>query len=171
MKNIYASWSEVPTHKFTEIANYKFAKDELTKEIQTLSILSDYTIEEIEKMKPAQFKSAINKISFFESEIDHTQSKFKWNLKKLEDITMDDFISYEKLRGEKENIAEILSFMSVLSVEEIKNMSIVDTLNGFFLLKKHLKRFIQSSLISSMAKTMKLILKEKLQFWKKKKLK
>lgn len=145
----------MPFEKYIEIVSYNQTEDELTNLIYLVSILNNLSIEEVEKMTAKEFKKYAEPLAFLISEVNLKEAKIKWKIKKLDDITMDEFIDFEGMKNETVNIASILSFMSEKSESEILKMSTVEVLNGFFLLNKKLEKFIAFSLISLAWKKMK----------------
>lgn len=145
----------MPFEKYIEVVSYNQTEDELTNLIYLVSILNNLSIEEVEKMTAKEFKNYAEPLVFLISEPNLKEAKIKWKIKKLDDITMDEFIDFEGMKNETVNIASILSFMSEKSESEILKMSTVEVLNGFFLLNKKLEKFIAFSLISLAWKKMK----------------
>lgn len=163
------NWQDVPFKKYIEISKLDFQLDDLTNAINLVSILSDKSVEDIDKIKAKDFTKYSSNLQFILTEPDFKTSKFDWKIKKIEDITVDDFIAFENLKDENFNYPAIMSFMSVNNLDEdaINKMSTIDVLNGFFLLKKKLQKYMVTTLQSLILKAMKEKM-QKLAFWRKK---
>ena len=164
------SWQELPFSKYIEIIKIK-TNDDLEKTIQIVSILNEIQIEKVRKMKAKEFITYTSDLAFFENKPDFSiADKTLWNIKNIEEITMDNFISYEDSKTEEDSIPFILSFMSDKTEEEILKMSTLDVLNGFFLLQQYLVKYINHLPFLFLKETNKQkmkILQKKLQFWRK----
>src|SRR5690606_13840920 len=105
-------------------------------------ICYDTSIEEIRQLKKKDFDVLVSELSFLHDEIDIKNAKHKWKIKSMENITMDDFINYQAMQNEIDNYPAILAFMTGEDEDTINQMSTVEVLNGFFLLKKKLLKYI-----------------------------
>ena len=162
-------WQDLPFKKYLEIVNLDFELDDLSNAIYLVSILTDKSIEEVEKMKAKEFTKYSSNLKFLESQPNSKNSKFDWQVKKIEDITMDDFIAFNNLKDDINNFPTMLSFMSLNNIikDDINAMNTEDILNGFFLLNKQLKKYIVTTLLFLILKAMKGKI-QKLAFWRKK---
>ncbi|WP_313235705.1 hypothetical protein [Sphingobacterium multivorum] len=160
------SWYTLPFKKYTEIVHYK-QTDDLTNIIYLVSILKDKEIGELENMKKKDFDVLASDLTFIYEQPNLKEANIKWNIKNLENITMENFIDYENLKGDEINMASILSFMSEKTEDEINEMATTEVLNGFFLLQQNLKKYMKSLMYSLLKKSVKMKLK-KLVRWRKK---
>lgn len=162
-----SNWQDVPFKKYIEISKVDFELDDLTNAINLVSILADKSIEEVEKMKAKEFTKYSSNLKFLESQPNSKNSKFDWKIKKIEDITMDDFIAFNNLKDDINNFPAMLSFMSENSLNEddINEMNTEDILKGFFLLNKQLRKYTVTTLLSLILKAMREKI-QKLAFWR-----
>ncbi|WP_185216309.1 hypothetical protein [Sphingobacterium mizutaii] len=167
--NKIQSWQELPFNKYIELS--KITKtDELEKTIEYVAIINDLTIDEVREMKAKEFQILTEEIKFLNENPDFTKSTYQWKFKEMENITMDEFITYEKLKGDEDSMSYIVSFMTNTPENKIKEMSSTDVLYAFFLLKAHLDRFIKHLMQSLLWEVTKEKLNKKvkkLQFWRK----
>lgn len=166
------NWQDVPFEKYIEISKLYFELDDLSNAINLVSILSDKSVEDIDKIKAKDFTKYSSNLQFLETEPDFKTSKYKWKIKSIEDITVDDFIAFENLKDENFNYPAILSFMSENNLDEdnINEMSAIDVLAGFFLLNKKLQRYTITTLLSLILKAMREKI-QKLAFWRRNQMK
>ncbi|OYD44145.1 hypothetical protein CHU00_18435 [Sphingobacterium cellulitidis] len=164
------SWHSMPFSKYIELIKIK-AEDDLEKSIQIVSILNDIPLEKVRNMKAKEFIAFTNNMEFLSHKPDFNNAdKSAWKIKAIEDVTMDDFITFENSKTNEDSIPFILSFMSNKTEAEILKMSTLDVLNGFFLLQEYLKKYINRLpflILMENSKMKMKKLKQKLQFWRK----
>jgi len=175
--NIPNSWEDVSFSKYLELveleSDFSNAVTESEYSIKIISIITGYSIDSIKGLRMNDF-IALNKHLQFLSE-GHKPSKNKLSIKNIEDITYDDFITYENLKKNPEsNLAAILSLMSAegLTEEQIKNKSTAEVLDGFFQLRLMLVNYMvdshQSLIKQNLKKHKEILTKQLFQSFKKK---
>lgn len=167
--NKIQSWQELPFNKYIELSKIT-TEDDFDKTIEIVAILNNKTIDEVRALKAKDFQEYASGLEFLSEKPDFAQSTYQWKFKEMENITMDEFITYEKLKGDEDSMSYIVSFMTGVPENKIKEMSSTDVLYAFFLLKAHLDRFIKHLMQSLLWEVTKEKLNKKLkklQFWRK----
>lgn len=162
------SWYSLPFKKYTKIINLEQSENDITNMINIISIVNDMDIVDVEKMKTKDFTKSASNLTFLQHEPLLSQATYNWNIKDIDQLTMDDFISYESLKSDTNNIPAILSLVSGVKENDINEMSTIEILNGFFLLKLQLNKFIKASVKSLILRATVQKLKAKFRFWPKK---
>jgi len=156
------SWETLPFQKFIEVSKIK-TDDEYERLKEVVSIFNNLSTDEVKNLstdevknlKLKEFQNLAENVRFFETKPNFDNSNFNWKFKNLEDITTDEFISYEKLKNDDDSMSYIVSMMTGIKEEKILQLPTVDVLHAFFLLRKHLGKFIQFSAMSLLHRTIK----------------
>jgi len=162
------SWETLPFNKYLELTTLEQSENELTNGINLVSIINDIPIEEVEKMGIAEYQKMVSTLEFLQEQPDLDKVKTKWKLKNIDKITMQDFIQFENEKTDTANIPSILAMMTNVSENEILSLPTDTVLKGFFLLNKHLNRYINRSACSLAVRVNREKLLNKLLFWRKK---
>lgn len=148
------SWETLPFQKFIEVSKIK-TDDEYERLKEIVSIFNNLSSDEVRNLKIKEFQNLAENVRFFETKPNFDNSNFNWKFKNLEDITTDEFISYEKLKNDDDSMSYIVSMMTGIKEEKVLQLPTVDVLHAFFLLSKHLGKFIQYSAMSLLHRTIK----------------
>lgn len=162
------TWQDLPFTKYLDIINLEQTDDDLTNSINLVAIMSGKEVKEIEKMKARDFAVLASNLEFLKEEPNVEDSTFQWNIKDVDSLTMDNFIEYETLKNDQNNLPTLLAMMSDVKADDIIKMNTLDVLHGFFLLRKTSIKYIQASAKSLLWKVTKQRLKDKFLFWQKK---
>lgn len=165
--NVPENWSEIPYKNYLKLTNTEldFTEDVSSFDsLQTMiAIILEAQIDDLSSLKVNTYQSIINTLSFIEEAPERSGSK--WSIKSINELTYDEFVRYEKMKGSPMmNQIQILSMMSGKNMVEISNMPVTEVLDGFFYLWKSVKRYINSSIVSLGWKIVKIQMKQR---WKK----
>lgn len=163
------SWESLPFQKYVELNKIK-TDDDFQKLIEMVAVLNDLSINEVKEMKAKNFQSFTEDITFLSQKPDFSKSNFNWSFKQLEDLTTDEFISYEKLKNDVDSMSYIISMMTGIKEEKVNQLPTTDVLYAFFLLQRELVKFINYSAKSLLQRTVKEKIRKifSLQFFKNK---
>lgn len=172
MIQIIDNWQDLPFEKYLQIKQlHEKQLDILDEDIEYISLMTSLPTEEVRRIKFVDIQALKARTEFFAVQPDYTNATYKWKIKSLEDVTMDDYITFARANnGDETNFASILTFMTKngLTEDEILKMPTPEVLNGFFLLSKKLSKLINSSLLSLLWKEMKKKVTKKLAPWRRK---
>jgi len=174
LKRIPRNYKEVNYLKYIQIMqipaspdNEDYDEEEYNAYVQyaMLSILLDVSITELTKLPATTIISLLTAINFMNTPI----QKVKCNLdiKSIEEITYDEFITFNKLNADGkqwENMTDILQLLIKNKTEkEIAELSIFEVMQFFFALSKSTLKSLNRFQISLAWKILKQIVKEKIQ--------
>jgi len=159
------SWDNLPFEKYIKLSSIN-TTDELQQMIESIAIINDLSVEEVKNLKLSDFNNYVDSVAFLAQEPNYSNSKFNWKFKNIEDITTDEFITYEKIKGDVNSMAYIVSMLTGIKEEKVNQMSTIDVLYAFFLFKQHLTKFINRSARSLLWEITKQKMK-KVLFWHK----
>lgn len=164
-------WESLPFAKYIEIAELEQNENELENVINLITIIFNKNKEEVEKMSITEYAKYSNNLNFLTENPDVKKSKYKWEIKDVDKITVDDFINFELQKENNENIPSMLSLFSTKKIteKEILEMGTLDVLKGFFFLNLALKKSMAYFSFCLTKKMMKEMMKQKLAFFNKKK--
>ena len=148
------SWESLAFQKYIELNKIK-TDDDFQKLIEMVAVLNDLTIDEVKEMKAKHFQALTEDITFLSQKPDFSKSNFNWQFKNLEDLTTDEFISYEKLKNDEDSMSYIISMMTGIKESKVNQLPTTDVLYAFFLLQKELVKFINYSAKSLLHRTVK----------------
>jgi hypothetical protein len=148
IKLLPKSWDEMTLNHFTKLLDTKVSEDnvffdEYQNTINIAATLLNETPEVFDNLPMKDILEISKILSFMNTDIPHKKSdKFKW--KKLDEITMDDYITIFQW-GDKTlyNLNAFVKIMNKtqLTTEEIDGLPITEVMWGFFLCRKQLKKF------------------------------
>jgi hypothetical protein len=129
-----------------------------------LSILLDVPVIDLERLAAVELLPLIEATSFMSEPFKEAKTSLK--LKSADELTYDEFVSYQSLRLDQwVNMPRILNIIvEDKTPEEIDQFSIQQAMNVFFLLNQSTKKYL-TSLIISLAK--KLIQQSLMIIWQK----
>lgn len=164
------SWQELPFDKYIKLSAIN-TTDELQQMIESIAIINDLSIDEVKNLKLSDFNNFVDDVAFLAQEPNYSNSRYNWQFKNIEDITTDEFITYEKIKGDVNSMSYVVSMLTGIKEEKVNQMSTIDVLYAFFLFKKHFTKFINRSARSLLWQITKMKMKQKMkkvQFWRKK---
>lgn len=170
------SWDEVTldfyiTHLLKlEEKDIKSVEDMYEDYINIASIYTEIPVEMIKKMPMVTVQLIHDRLSFLSQKpLKKEKSKYRW-IKKIQDPDYDTFIFYLRAievmaAGNFDIMIDLIEKICVdkLSHEEIRKMPMSEVETGFFLLRKHLRRYSINSHNSLLRKAILMEAKEKLR--------
>lgn len=163
-----SSWEEVSLRKFHKLMDVPTVNKEedfsgIRATLEIVHALTDIPREELNYLLMKDFALIGKKLEFTNTEIPHIESK-KFDWKKINEITMDDFIYF--LNYKDDQIRNLDSFIltfnkNKLTREQILELPIGEVLHGFFLYKQYVKKFLNNLIESEQRKLHLKILKMK----------
>jgi hypothetical protein len=174
LKKLPESWDDVTLDFYTknllklEEKNIESLEDMYEDYIHIASLYTEIPAEMIRKMPMVTVQLIYDRLSFLSQKpLKKEKSKYRW-IKKIQDPDYDTFIFYLRAievmaGGNFEIMVELIEKICLdkISREEIRNMSMSEVETGFFLLRKHLRRYSISSHNSLLRKAILMEAKEK----------
>lgn len=163
------SWQELPFEKYIKLSSIN-TTDELQQMIESIAIINDLSVDEVKYLKLSDFNNYVDDVAFLADEPNYSNSIYKWKFKNIEDITTDEFITYEKIKSDVNCMSYVVSMLTGIKEEKVNQISTIDVLYAFFLFKKHLTKFINRSARSLVWQITKQKMKQKMKkvlFWHK----
>lgn len=166
LQKIPDCWEQITLEQFQKIIQIQITDndDELDGVQNTLSILSvlvNITVDELEQLPMKDIIQMGSKLSFTTS-TPEPNTKVNMKFKNIDSLSYNDYIVFIQIQDNYlTNLHQIIKTLSIkkLTDEQVLQMSIVDVMGGFFLLKKQLKRYLNRSIRS----TIVLITKQKVK--------
>lgn len=120
--------------------------------LTSLSIMLGVIPNEIEQLRATKVTELIRAISYLDIEPRPEKTRFK--VKQINEITYDEFVTYQKLRLDQWNNLEAIFLLLVKDVtkEDIINLSAYDAIQIFFCLNKSTQKFLKRLKYSTMLK-------------------
>lgn len=136
--------------------------------LTTLAILCGVSEAEIEALRAVKVNQMILDIAFMNEPIRPAKNKFK--VKSVEELSYDEFASYQNLRADQwNNLAAILSLMLKEPVKyDIDSMSIHDVMQVFFCLNRSTQKCLRCLKYSLLLKLMMTRMMTAFGLWRKK---
>jgi len=170
IKGLPTSWNDITLEMYTKLLDCKVSDengivDTYQNIINFAAILMNKESEEFDSLSMKDINEIIGKLDFIFTDIQQIKSdKFKW--KSLEEITMDDYISFVQL-GEKQlyHMDKFIKLFNKIKLtdEEINKLPIGEVLYGFFLYMNLSKRYLNNLILSEQIKIVKLLIKKKIK--------
>ena len=166
----YKKYFEIMTTLPSEKPAYMEDDEEWTRYISFhfLSIMLDIPMIDLERLPAIQLTPMIDKINFLSKEPRASKNRVK--IKSMHNLTYNDFVNFQRLRGDMfNNIDEILSVLVIdKTKEEIQKMSVTEVYEVFFCLISYIQKFTKRLQISLLWLQVKQAIKMKVQNVKKK---
>lgn len=134
--------------------------------VTILSILLGKSEGEIEALPAYKIVELCMAISFLDVPLKPEKNSYK--VKQIEELTFDEFSTYQKLRTDQWNNLEdiLLLLLKGANKEQIDQMSIYDVMQVFFCLNKSTRKYLIRLKYLIMWKLTKQIAKRLLMFWR-----
>ena len=169
------SWDEITLAQFQKLTSVIINEDGnmfdgMDNSISMMSKLLDISVDELEAMSMQDLAAMANKLNFMLTPPkEKATDLIKW--KKVDEISYNDYVSYIQ-SGDKqlENLHVFIKNFShtKLTEEEILRLPITEVINGFFLFRKELQKYLKASIRLTIFQVIKLYLKKKWKEFKKK---
>ncbi len=160
-KKLPTKWSEIDLETFLKLQKIKINNDDtiggIENTISQLSVFLDTSIEELQGLSMIELIELAQVISFTNELPNSNKTSIKW--KKLEDITYDNWVSYNYYKEDILNHLDqfILDFsLNKYTKEDVLKLSIEEVYTGFFTLIHTLKRFTKRSKMRTIFQLVKL---------------
>lgn len=173
LNQLPGSWQEFKLKDFQKIVDVEVTEHDNSissfvgadNTLKVISKLTDVALEQLEELPIYQVAQLSNKIGFI-SQLPEPDKKSSIKWKKLEEITYDDFITYQQLQSKAlQHLPVLIKAYSkdAMTVEQIGELNMLDVYTGFFLLRKAVKKSVKRSLTSSTLQLIKQSAKEKVK--------
>lgn len=158
--------NKIPSEKPEGLEPWEWSK---LIHLATLSILLGKSEAEIEALQAVKVGELITAIAYLDKPIE--QAKTAYKVKSLDELTFDEFTTYQRLRLDQWNNLEdiLLIFLKGSTKEQIDAMNIYDVMQVFFCLNKSTQKYLTRLKYSTMRTIAKQIIKRILTFWQTKK--
>jgi hypothetical protein len=171
LKKLPNSWNDITLKQFYQLQQVEFNSEDSTNGIDTTlemaSILSGIAIEEFESLPMSDIITIGNHLEFMvDKPKENNNTSLRW--KTIDSITYDNYVCY--IRYSKDILNNYHTFIKDFSInkltdEEILNLPITDVMNGFFLFRKNLTKYMKRLTWQTKIKILWLTMKQTLQTW------
>lgn len=170
LEQLPASWEQTTLEQFQKLTSIELTEDSgafngVQNSLEVISKLSGVSVEDLEELPMKDIQTLGSKISFMVTPpVPAKTCQFTW--KKVDEITYNDYVNFIQLQDKQiENLHVFIRNFSTtkLTEYEILQLPITEVITGFFLFRKQLQSYLQTSILLTKTRLVKFKLKDKFQ--------